>query len=172
MQAEEALKLIMDKKFVLDCPQLLLSPQLSTSSRKSYSGAGFVSQDEEGHFILRIYGVEGLQPFEGIEDFFSIKAGEIISEEYYYELSATDISGKQWKAKWIWRHAHIKEYEDLRHRLAHGYLVSEVQLQTYLDRCASVLVLFYHLVFSTIKYSGEYTDYSRRNYPLRRFPMH
>jgi hypothetical protein len=106
MQAEEALKLIMDKKFFLDCPQMLLSPQLSTSSRKSYSGAGFVSQNEEGHFILKIYGVEGLSPFECIEDFFNIKSGEIINEEYYYELSATDISGKQWKAKWIWLDIH------------------------------------------------------------------
>jgi hypothetical protein len=60
MQAEEALKLIMDKKFVLDCPQMLLSPQLSTSSRKSYSGAGFVTQNPEGGLVFKIYCNDGV----------------------------------------------------------------------------------------------------------------
>jgi hypothetical protein len=29
------------------------------------------------------------------------KAGELIHEEYYYHLTANDITGRQWEAKWI-----------------------------------------------------------------------
>jgi hypothetical protein len=103
MQAEEALKLMMDKKFVLDCPQMLLSPQLSTSSKKSYSGAGFVSQNPEGGLVFKIYCNDGVisHLFEDIEDFNSIKSGEILGEEHFYSLLATDINGREWKSQWI-----------------------------------------------------------------------
>lgn len=103
MQAEEALKLIMDKKFVLDCPQMLLSPQLSTSSRKSYSGAGLVSQNPEGGVVFKIYCNDGVisHLLEDIEDFNSIIPGKILGKEHYYSLLATDITGRQWTSQWI-----------------------------------------------------------------------
>ena len=56
----------------------------------------------------------------------------------------------------------IKEYEKLRNSCAHGDLVSGMQMQTDLDQYAAAIVLFYHLIFSAINYSGEYTDYSSR----------
>lgn len=103
MQAEEALKLVMDKKFILDCPQMLLSPQLSTSSKKNYSGPGYVSQNPDGGLVFKIYCNEGAisHLFEEIERFNSIKSGEILGEEHFYSLLATDITGRQWKSKWI-----------------------------------------------------------------------
>lgn len=64
----------------------------------------------------------------------------------------------------------IKGYGKLRDSSAHGDLVSGMQMQTDFDQYAAALVLFYHLIFSAINYRGEYTDYSRRNYPLRCFP--
>jgi hypothetical protein len=63
MRAEEALKLIMDPKFVLDCPQMLLSPQLSTSAQKNYRGAGSVGQNPDGELVFKIYCPEGLSLF-------------------------------------------------------------------------------------------------------------
>ncbi len=103
MQAEEALKLMMDKKFVLDCPQMLLSPQLSTSSKKSYSGAGFVSQNPEGGLVFKIYCNDHVisHLFEDIEYFNALKSGEILGEEHYYSLLATDINGRQWESQRI-----------------------------------------------------------------------
>jgi hypothetical protein len=47
MQAEEAIKLIVGKHFVLDCPQMSLTPQLSSTLQKGYSGPGFINQNDE-----------------------------------------------------------------------------------------------------------------------------
>jgi hypothetical protein len=100
MKAEEALKLIMDRRFVLDCPQIVLSPHKPTSSRKGYRGPGFITQNEDGNLTFKICSIEG-SPIDDLERFFSVKPGEILDEEHYYSLLATDINGRQWEARWI-----------------------------------------------------------------------
>jgi len=63
----------------------------------------------------------------------------------------------------------VNSWSELRNPSAHGELVEEKDLQMYLDRCASALVLFYHLIFLTIGYTGNYTDYSSHGYPMKTF---
>jgi|GEM_PF-871979 len=63
----------------------------------------------------------------------------------------------------------VNSWNELRNPSAHGELVEEKDLQMYMDRCASALVLFYHLVFLTIGYTGNYTDYSSEGYPMKTF---
>ena len=63
----------------------------------------------------------------------------------------------------------IKSWNDLRNSSAHADSPESVDLQTYLNRCNSVLVLFYHLVFLAIGYTGGYTDYSSYHYPMKSF---
>ena len=63
----------------------------------------------------------------------------------------------------------VNSWNELRNPSTHGELVEEKELQIYLDRCASVLVLFYHLIFLAIGYTGNYTDYSSYGYPIKTF---
>ena len=66
---------------------------------------------------------------------------------------------------------HVKAWETLRHKLAHGGGMGSMPLQEFLDLTNTVLVLFYHLIFYVIGYKGRYIDYSisgwvEQNYPL------
>lgn len=91
---------IMDNKFSIDCVQLVLTPQLPGKGQKIHEGAGLISQTPNGSFLLKMYCSGNISP----QDVFSRldwKAGELIHEEYYYHLTATDINGRQWEAKWI-----------------------------------------------------------------------
>lgn len=63
----------------------------------------------------------------------------------------------------------IESWKNLRDSSAHADSFESVDLQNYLNRCNSVLVLFYHLVFLAIGYTGEYTDYSSYHYPMKHF---
>ena len=63
----------------------------------------------------------------------------------------------------------IESWNDLRNSSAHADSPESVDRQTYLNSCNSVLVLFYHLVFLAIGYTGEYTDYSSYHYPMKSF---
>jgi hypothetical protein len=124
MQGEEAIKLIMDNKFVLDCCQMSLMPQLPASTKKGYSGPGLISQNDTGNLTFKIYCIEG-SPFEGLDRFFNIKPGKIIGEEHYYLLCAKDINGRQWEAKWIDPHSNSGPAGSIVHgrinELSHAY---------------------------------------------------
>jgi hypothetical protein len=63
----------------------------------------------------------------------------------------------------------IENYGKLRDRSAHGDPSSEIDLQDFFNRLNSVLVLFYHLIFTAIGYRGPYTDYSSYHFPLKDF---
>lgn len=63
----------------------------------------------------------------------------------------------------------LKEYGKLRDSSAHGEVADSSKFQVHLDRCAAVLVLFYHLIFLAIGYTGPYTDYSTHGFPVKEF---
>ena len=73
------------------------------------------------------------------------------------------------RASKVIEHKLVNSWNELRNPSSHGELVEEKELQMYLDRCASVLVLFYHLIFLAIGYTGNYTDYSSYGYPMKTF---
>ncbi|MEA2097371.1 MAG: hypothetical protein U9P73_11875, partial [Candidatus Cloacimonadota bacterium] len=60
----------------------------------------------------------------------------------------------------------IKDWKELRNKYTHFKLEDELNYQDLFDKCESVTVLFYKLVFQLIEYSGPYTDYTKDQYPL------
>lgn len=84
--------------------------------------------------------------------------------------SAKDIFNELINAK-VTTKRHVKAWETLRHKLAHGGRMGSIPLQEFLDLTYTVLTLFYHLIFYIIDYQGKYIDYSipewsEENYPL------
>ena len=63
----------------------------------------------------------------------------------------------------------VSTYDRLRNKSAHGDRVDWAKVQDYINECASVLVLFYHLIFLLIGYTGEYTDYGTYGYSTKTF---
>jgi len=57
----------------------------------------------------------------------------------------------------------------LRNAAAHGDSLSSVPLQELLLLCNEVLVLFYHIVFYQIRYSGEYLNYAKLGWPKEEY---
>jgi hypothetical protein len=60
----------------------------------------------------------------------------------------------------------IKDWKKLRNRYTHFIIDDKLNYQDLFDKCDSVTVLFYKLVFQLIEYSGKYTDYTKENFPL------
>jgi hypothetical protein len=54
----------------------------------------------------------------------------------------------------------VKAWKDVRNGAAHGYIVEREKFANYLKLCTQITVLFNHLVFLSIGYTGKYTDYS------------
>lgn len=63
----------------------------------------------------------------------------------------------------------IENWDSLRNPSTHGDVADWQDLQKYIDKCASVLALFYQLIFLAIGYKGDYTDYSSEGYPTKVF---
>ena len=91
---------IMQNRYSIDCVQLSLAPQLSGTGQKSHQGPGLISQAPDGSFSLKMYCNGNVSPLD-VFSCMNWKAGEIIHERYYYHLTANDINGRQWEAKWI-----------------------------------------------------------------------
>src|SRR5262249_14528189 len=62
---------------------------------------------------------------------------------------------------------HIKAWDKLRNKLAHGVTPGSVEIQKVLDLCNKVTVLMYHLIFRGCGYEGSYEDYSTHGFPRR-----
>jgi hypothetical protein len=60
----------------------------------------------------------------------------------------------------------IENWESLRNPSTHGDAPDLRELQEYIDKCDSTLVLFYQLIFLVIGYIGYYTNYTREGYPI------
>lgn len=63
----------------------------------------------------------------------------------------------------------IQDWKKLRNRYAHFDIDDKLDYQDLFDKCDSVTVLFYKLVFQLIEYSGPFTDYTKENFPLVNF---
>ncbi len=63
----------------------------------------------------------------------------------------------------------VKVYGELRNKSAHGIGVEWAEIQSYLNQCSTMLVLFYQLIFLRIRYTGSYTDYGTYEYPRKDF---
>jgi hypothetical protein len=72
-------------------------------------------------------------------------------------------------ARRVIREEHIKTWGELRNAAAHAAAIDPRPDQRFIDRCNTVTVLMYHLVFRAIGYEGLYSDYSTYEYPFRRY---
>jgi hypothetical protein len=63
----------------------------------------------------------------------------------------------------------VSIYGPIRDGSAHGERMSGGDLQNYINKLHSVLVLFYHLVFLVFKYEGPYSDYGTYGFPVKTF---
>lgn len=73
------------------------------------------------------------------------------------------------KEKGLIEESLIEAWDKLRNSSTHADSVNYEDLQTFLNLCKTVLVLFYKIIFLLIKYTGTYTDYSLYDYPTRMF---
>ncbi len=64
--------------------------------------------------------------------------------------------------------AEVAAWKELRHKAAHADQLDSLDIQTLLDLCLRLTVLFYRLVFTAIDYEGSYTDYGHRGWTERK----
>lgn len=68
----------------------------------------------------------------------------------------------------------VKQWRDVRGKSAHGADIAKIQepveMQTMLDDTLACLHLFYVLLMIRMRYSGQFSDFSRRGFPMSRFP--
>ncbi len=90
------LETLKQKQWEMDCPHMAIR---SRTSHKPvvFSGAGILSQSSTGQFEFKIY-VNHRRNIEKWDWGASLKAGEIIPDHEFYDLSATDSDGRVWKA--------------------------------------------------------------------------
>ncbi|MEQ8249417.1 MAG: hypothetical protein RID42_17215 [Alphaproteobacteria bacterium] len=72
--------------------------------------------------------------------------------------------------------SHIEAWRRLRNSSVHPKSRGEVDIasvdfQKMIDEVHCVTVLLYHIVFHIIGYSGPYTDYATRNFPVKNYPL-
>ena len=63
----------------------------------------------------------------------------------------------------------VKSWDNMRNSSAHSDSIDLSEIQNYLNDCSAMCVLFYQLIFYTIGYVGEYTDYSVYGYPKKKY---
>lgn len=68
------------------------------------------------------------------------------------------------------RQEDVQAWEHVRHKSAHAQRGETAMTQENSQRLERVLVLFYHLIFNKIGYSGNYTDYGHFGFPVTRYP--
>lgn len=64
---------------------------------------------------------------------------------------------------------HVKSWGKMRNSSAHSDSLDISEIQNYLNDCSAMCMLFYHLIFYTIGYNGEYTDYSVYGFPKKTY---
>ena len=69
------------------------------------------------------------------------------------------------------RAKHVRAWQQLRHRAAHGARPLAQRTQRLLDLGEAVNVLWHTLVFCAIGYRGHFTDYSTHGWPEREYPF-
>lgn len=90
----EALK---QKKWEIDCPRMTIKSR-ATNSPATFYGAGLITQSAAGQFSFKLYATRKRNAQEWGWDN-SLKAGEIIPDHAFYDLTATDSRGRVWEAK-------------------------------------------------------------------------
>ena len=88
-------------KFELDCPKIKLTQQIKENPIV-YSGPGTIYQDKNGMLQLKVYhSIKDIKK-EISHQLVYYTPGKIISDEHYFLLEATDMSGTTWFSENVW----------------------------------------------------------------------
>jgi len=81
----------------LDCPNMELRKK-ANSGEDVYLGGGYIRRNEDGELSFRLYSKRDVE-FSHSFGTSSVKPGELIPHEEYYELVVTDSKGREWESK-------------------------------------------------------------------------
>jgi len=95
---------VLANTLVLECPSLRLIP--NSSEKPGYIGSGLVSLNEEGFFEVVVLLPKPL-PFEEAMPELRWPIGEVLGEEHYYTLEATDFKARAFEAKGLLPTYHV-----------------------------------------------------------------
>ena len=77
---------------------------------------------------------------------------------------------KRLAAQGVVRDEDVQAWGHVRHKSAHAQRDETAMTQDNSQRLDRVLVLFYHLIFHRLGYTGNYTDYGQLGYPTVHYP--
>ena len=96
---DEFLKQYAAGDLVLDCPHIVIR-QNKMSDAKTFEGPGMITLNGGDRFALRLYVNSPPGTSHVIKSMFSkaasVPAGELIPDEYFYSMEATDLRGINW----------------------------------------------------------------------------
>lgn len=100
MISEDFLKQYAAGNLVLDCPRIVIT-QNKTTGPKTFEGPGMITLKADGRFAVRLYVNSPPGASHVIKAMFSMDAnvspGELIPDEYFYTMEATDLRGITWR---------------------------------------------------------------------------
>jgi hypothetical protein len=83
--------------FELDCKRMVLTRRKDSGER--FEGQGYIRQSPDGALIFKTYVLQhNAKPFNGLTAGFGVKAGQLHSDEMFYDLDATGLDGTRWTA--------------------------------------------------------------------------
>lgn len=94
------IKEIKEGLWELDCSNILLTS--NSSENEIYEGPGYIKRTSNGQISFKMYSRNPLKIGQGLRWWTKrLGAGKLISDEYFFKLSATDTLGKVWQAEYI-----------------------------------------------------------------------
>ena len=112
---EEEIDRLLRREWQIDCRQIRLT-QRTSHEPLTYSGTGWIRQENDGSLKFKILADQGLRQFD--RGFGQQHApGTVHPETAYYDLSAVDENGREWRAERI-RPSEV--VERLRHHTVRG----------------------------------------------------
>ncbi len=96
--AEDEIEDLKRGTWSVDCPRIELKPRGETSL--AYCGPGLLQQDQDGRIVYKVYAARPNDP-ERLRDDGYGPAGTVIPESAYYDLTAVDIKGREWRSQRI-----------------------------------------------------------------------
>lgn len=106
----ETIQKISKGEYAFDFLKITLT-QKKAEQPKIYSGSGSVTYDKNGELILKMYHLfsDDQEALKELTDDFSrnTEPGQLISNEYYYEMCAIDVIGNTWTSDFLSLNADI-----------------------------------------------------------------
>ncbi len=98
LNLDENIEAFRQGKLDFDCKRMVLT-QRKTNGGERFIGKGYIRQLEDGSLTFKLYvNRHNAKPMGHFEALHSTKAGEIHSDDLYYDLEATAFDGAQWNA--------------------------------------------------------------------------